>query len=165
MNFAARTARVLSLHTHPAVGGDAMISVPELDLIAGQGILQDKRYFGRKSRNGEPTKRQLTLIEREQIAEHAAALGLQSIREGLVRSNIETENIDLVPLAGRRLRIGTAVILIGKPRDPCEKMDRIAPGLKGLMDHGKQGVLAQVFESGKVRLLDEITVLAKSPAF
>ena len=136
-----------------------MISVPEFDLVAGQGIVQDKRYFGRKSRNGEPTKRQLTLIEREQIAEHAAILGLPSIREGLVRSNIETEDIDLVPLAGLRLRIGTAVILIGKPRDPCEKMDRIAPGLKALMDHGKQGVLAQVIESGKVRLLDEISVL------
>jgi MOSC domain-containing protein YiiM len=136
-----------------------MTSVPEIDLVAGQGILQDKRYFGRKSRNGEPTKRQLTLIEREQIAEHAATLGLPAIREGLVRSNIETENIDLATLAGRRVRIGTTIIVIGKPRDPCEKMDRIAPGLKDLMNHGKQGVLAQVIESGKVRLFDEITVL------
>jgi MOSC domain-containing protein YiiM len=152
-------ARVASLHIHPATAGEAMISVAEIDLIAGQGILQDKRYFGRKSRNGEPTKRQLTLIAREQIGEHAATLGLPAIHEGLVRSNIETENIDLVPLAGRRVRIGTAVVLIGNPRDPCEKMDRIAAGLRELMNHGKQGVLAQVIESGKVRVRDEITLL------
>ena len=154
-----RIGRVLSLHIHPATGGEQMIDVPEIDLVAGQGIQQDKRYFGRKSRSGEPSKRQVTLMEREQITEHAARLDLRGIPEGVVRSNIETEQIELVPLEGRRVRIGTAVILIGKPRDPCEKMDRIAQGLKDLMDHGRQGVLAQVIESGKVRIRDEITVL------
>lgn len=133
--------------------------MPELDLVAGQGILQNKRYFGRKSRNGQPTKRQVTLIEREQIAEHGAVLGLESIPPGLVRANIETGGIDLVPLCGATVRVGTAVLLIGKPRDPCHKMDLIAPGLKNLMDHGRQGVLAQVITSGKVRLQDEIVVL------
>ena len=141
-----------------------MRSVPELELVAGEGIVQDARYFGRKSRNGEPTKRQVTLIEREQIAEHCAVLGLSSIPPGVVRSNIETEGIHLGGLEGCHLRVGTAVLLIGKPRDPCPKMDQIAPGLRELMDHGKQGVLAMVVVSGTVRVGDEISLCSKPVA-
>ena len=136
-----------------------MQSFEEIELVAEKGIVQDVRYFGRKSRAGGPSKRQVTLIEREQIAEHAAVLGLKSIPPGVVRSNIETEGIELVALAGKRVRVGSAELLIGAPRDPCEKMDRIAPGLRELMDQGKQGVLAQVVRSGIVRVGDEIVVL------
>ena len=152
---------IASLHVHGTSGGDPMRTVPQLELVAGKGILQDPRYFGRKSRNGEPTKRQVTLIEREQIAEHGAVLGLSSIPPGVVRSNIETEGINLTGLQGRHLRVGTAVLLIGKPRDPCDKMDQIAPGLRQLMDHGKQGMLATVVVSGSVRVGDEISVCSK----
>ncbi len=136
-----------------------MLDLVELDLETDNGIVQDKRYFGRRSSSGMPAKRQLTLIEREQISAHANTLGLDGLAPGIVRSNIETEGIDLVPLAGKQIQIGTAVLLIGAPRDPCEKMDHIAPGLRELMDHGKQGVLAQVVRSGKIRVGDPITVL------
>ena len=140
-----------------------MVTVREFDVEGGKGIVQDVRYFGRRSREGSPSRRQVTLMDRERIEEHAAALGLAEIAEGEVRSNIETEGIELVALAGREIRIGTAVLLIGKPRDPCEKMDRIAPGLRELMDHGKQGVLAQVVVSGKIRVGDAIEVKDQSP--
>lgn len=144
--------KVVSLHIHPEKGGEQMISAQEIDLEAGMGVRQDLRYFARSA------KRQVTLIEREQIAEHAGVLGLPDFECGVVRSNIETEGIELVKLQGERVRIGTAVLMIGAPRDPCEKMDRIAPGLRDLMDHGKQGVLAQVLKSGKVRVGDSLEV-------
>jgi MOSC domain-containing protein YiiM len=35
-------------------------------------------------------------------------------------------------------------------------MDRIAPGLQALMSQGRQGVLAQVVRSGKIRVGDKI---------
>ena len=136
-----------------------MVPLPEFDLEADNGIVQDKRYFGRRSSSGEPSRRQVTLIEREQISEHATALGQDDFPPGIVRSNVETEGISLVPLSGKQVKIGAAVLLIGAPRDPCAQMDRIAPGLRERMDHGKQGVLAQVLVSGKVRLGDPITVL------
>ena len=150
---------MVSIHVHPAKSGTEMVAVAEIDVEAEMGIMQDKRYFGRRSFSGAPSKRQVTLIEREQIAEHAAALGVEDFPPGVVRSNIETEGIEWVPLAGKEVRIGTAVLRIGSPRDPCEKMDRIAPGLRELMDHGKQGVLAQVVASGKIRVGDAITVV------
>ena len=152
-------ARVVSIHVHPAKSGTEMVAVAEIDVEAEMGIVQDKRYFGRRSFSGAPSKRQVTLIEREQIAEHAAALGVDDFSPGVVRSNIETEGVELVLLAGREVQIGTAVLRIGSPRDPCEKMDRIAKGLRELMDHGKQGVLAQVVASGKIRVGDVIRVV------
>jgi len=112
--------------------------------------------------SGKPSRRQLSLIEREQIAEHAAALGLQTIAPGAVRSNIETEGIDLVSLVGNELEIGEAVILLYSPRDPCGKMDAICQGLRELMMNNRQGVMAQVVRSGRISVGDKITVRTPS---
>ena len=83
--------RVASLHLHPTESGAPLVTIESVELVAGRGIRDDSRYFGRLSREtGQPTRRQVTLIEREQIAEHAAALCLPCIPPGAVRSNIET---------------------------------------------------------------------------
>jgi MOSC domain-containing protein YiiM len=157
--------RVESIHVHPAKGGEEMIRLEEVELVAENGIAQDKRYFGRRSVLGQPGKRQVTLIEREQVAEHASALGCDPFAPGLVRSNIETSGLDLVPLQGQVIQIGnSAKLLIGEPRDPCEKMDRVKPGLRTLMENDRQGVLAQVISSGTIRAGDEIRVLGNGEA-
>src|SRR5439155_25807036 len=96
--------RVESLHLHPQVPGAPLESVTAIDLVQGKGIVDNPRYYGRISRDrGQPSKRQVTLIEREQVTEHAAKLGLQTIPPGAVRSNIETSGIDLVALVGREI--------------------------------------------------------------
>jgi MOSC domain-containing protein YiiM len=136
-----------------------MVSLPQIEVVAEKGIVDDKRYFGRRSALGQPSKRQMTLIEREQIEQHARALGASGFPPGAVRSNLETEGLELVPLKGKTLQIGTAKIRVGEPRDPCEKMDRVMPGLRALMENERQGVLAQVVGSGTIRVGDEIRVL------
>src|ERR1041385_476077 len=96
--------RVASLHLHPAKPGEPLQQVEAIEVVADKGILDEPRYFGRtNSSNGKPTRRQVSLIEREQIAEHAVALGLESIPPGAVRANIETVGIDLVALAGQQV--------------------------------------------------------------
>jgi MOSC domain-containing protein YiiM len=150
---------VASLHLHPQQGGTPLTSVDEIEVIEAKGIVGEPRYFGRANpETQEPNKRQLTLIEREQIADHAAALGLESIAPGAVRSNIETVGIDLVALVGKRVEIGEALLLIYKPRDPCAKMDAVCQGLRDRMMNNRQGVLAQVLRSGKIRVGDSICV-------
>ena len=150
--------RVASLHLHPAEPGAPLQSVEEIELVEARGILGEPRYFGRVSRDtGEPRRRQVTLIEREQIAEHAATLGLPFISPGAVRSNIETLGINLIALVGREVEIGEAVLLFYAPRDPCEKMDAVCLGLRELMKNQRQGVLAQVLRSGRVRVGDAVT--------
>src|SRR5438445_1810404 len=96
--------RVASLHLHPAAPGEPLQQVDAIEVVAGRGILGEPRYFGRiSSRAGKPTRRQVSLIEREQIVEHAGALGVETIQPGAVRANIETLGISLVELAGQRI--------------------------------------------------------------
>src|SRR3989442_1080873 len=109
-----------------------------MELLAGKGIVGNPRYFARTSGTGEPSRRQVSMIEREQIAEHASALGLKSIPPGIVRSNIETQGIDLIDLLGWEVEMGEAVVLFYDARTPCAKMDRIAPGLRKLMGDKRQ---------------------------
>jgi MOSC domain-containing protein YiiM len=150
------TGAVGSLHIHPAGAGNSMCDVKELTLVEGKGIVEDKRYFARQSRTGEPTVRQVSLIEREQICEHADQLGVASITPGMVRANIETIGVRLCDWIGGTVEIGSAVLLIKEARTPCSKMDAIAPGLRQEMENGRQGVLAQVVRPGKVRVGDPI---------
>ena len=153
----ALPGRVASLHLHPAEPGTPLHSVEVVELVAQRGIEGDTRYFGRLSRDtSQPTHRQVSLIEREQIAEHAAALGLDAIDPGVVRSNIETTGINLISLLGREVEIGSAVLFLYSPRDPCARMDAICQGLRARMMNHRQGVLAQVVRSGTIRIGDAV---------
>ncbi len=137
-----------------------MKAVEEVEAVTASGLKGDERYFGRLSREtGQPAKRQVTLMEREVISEHAAALGMQTIAPGAVRSNVETTGIELVSLIGKEVEIGEAVLFFYEHRTPCEQMDQICQGLRKLMDDRRQGVLAQVRRSGRIRVGDSIRVL------
>ena len=126
-----------------------MLPVESLQLVAKKGIAEDTRYFGK-------SRRQVTVIERERLDEHAGTLGLKSIGPGQARSNIETTGTTLRDFLGREMQIGEAVLFLYEDRTPCYKMDAVCQGLKKLMENGKQGVLAQVVKSGTVRVGDTI---------
>jgi len=157
-----QNGRVVSLHLHPKEPGALLQTVEEIELVEAKGILGEPRYFARANREtGQPNRRQLTLIEREQISEHAASLGLSSISPGAVRANIETVGINLIALIGCEVAIGEAVVSIYAPRDPCAKMDAVCQGLRELMMEKKQGVLAQILRSGRIRVGDALKPLDK----
>lgn len=158
------TGTVASLHLHPVKSGEPLRAVNSIEVVAERGILDNGRYFGRLSRStAQPSKRQVTLMEREQIAEHATALGLETISPGLVRSNIETSGVDLIALIGQEVRVGEALLFFYEARTPCEKMDRICQGLRALMDERRQGVLAQVVRGGVIRVGDAIVPSGARP--
>lgn len=154
--------RVASLHIHPPKAGDPLTEVREFNLVAEKGITEDKRYFGRVN-YGQPGKRQVSLIEREVIEQHAGALGTD-FDPGQVRSNIETTGIDLIALIGQEVQVGEAMLLFVEPRTPCHKMDALAPGLRDLMENSRQGVIARVVKGGKVRPGDAISLTTKPAA-
>jgi MOSC domain-containing protein YiiM len=148
---------VVSLHVHGEASGGGMIRQEELHLVAEKGIEEDRRYFGRvHARTGRPYRRQVSLMEQEVIAEHAVVLRLQSIPPGVVRSNIETAGLNLLEWMGKEIRIGTAVVRFYDRRTPCRRMDAICSGLRALMENGRQGVLAEVVQSGVVRVGDAL---------
>lgn len=150
MSAAESLGRVASLHVHPAKAREPFVEVEEFHLVAGKGIEEDPRYFNRGSR------RQVTLMEREEIAAHAGALGVGEFAPGAVRSNIETTGISLVQLVGQRVEVGGAVLEFYEPRTPCQQMDDLCPGLRGLMEDGHTGVLALVVRSGSIRVGDAV---------
>ena len=148
-----------SLHLHPPEPGAPLRSVEAVEVVQAKGILNEPRYFARISRTtGQPSRRQISLIGREQIAEHAAALGMPSIPAGAVRANVETAGIDLVACVGQVLQIGDAALLVFEPRMPCEKMNAICAGLRERMKNNRQGVLAEVLRSGKIRVGDAVII-------
>ena len=158
----AACGRVASLHLHPPEAGTLLRSLDSIEAVAGQGIVGEPRYFGRINRaSGKPNRRQISLIEREQIAEHAAVLGLETIAPGAARANIETLGVNLIAFVGRPIQIGEAVLFLYEPRKPCQKMDAVCNGLRALMEQNRQGVLAEVIKSGRIRVNDPIQ-LAKS---
>ena len=58
-----------------------MCSVDEFEAVEQKGIRGNPRKFGIISRDtGQPGKRQVSLMEREQISEHAATLGWRLVR-------------------------------------------------------------------------------------
>ena len=152
---------VASLHLHPEIAGEPLREVDDFQAEAGLGIVGDVRVFGRKDRLGRPSRRQVSLIAREEIARHAAAVELPGITPGAVRSNIETTGIDLISFLGCQMEVGEAVLLFYEARTPCYKMDRIAPGLQGRMSQGRQGVMAQILRSGRIRVGDRICPITR----
>jgi MOSC domain-containing protein YiiM len=158
----APSGRVASLHLHPAMPGAPLKSADAIEVVAGKGIQDEPRYFGKLSRStGQPSRRQISLIERERIGEHAVALGRPSIPPGAVRANIETLGIDLVRLINTEIQIGDAVLFLYEPRKPCEKMDAVCSGLRALMENSRQGVMAEVVRPGTIRVGDAIAVRAR----
>ena len=154
----AAVGRVASLHMHPAEPGAPLTTVNQIEVVAAKGINGESRYFGKLSRRtGQPSRRQLSLIEREQIAELAATLGLETIPPGAVRANIETTGINLVELIGKQIQIGDAILFVYEARRPCQKMDAICVGLRDLMENNRQGVMAEVIRPGTIRCKDSIS--------
>jgi MOSC domain-containing protein YiiM len=148
--------RVASLHLHPATSGEPFQNVPFCDLVSGKGIVNDSRFFGRISQSGRPSRRQVTLMEREQIFEHAKTLRLPEIPPGAVRSNVETIGINLIEHIGQEISIGETILHVYAPRDPCAKMDKVCHGLRELMLDNRQGVLAEVIQGGRISAGDSI---------
>jgi MOSC domain-containing protein YiiM len=154
--------RVASLHLHPRQGGDVLQTVAAIDVVEQKGIVGNPRKFGKLDRSGKPSKRQVSLIEREQISEHATTLGLETISPGTIRSNIETSGVNLVSLIGKEVEIGSAILFFYEARTGCAQMDAICTGLRELTKGNRLGVLAQVVRSGRIEVGDEIS-LVKEP--
>jgi len=145
---------VASVHLHPVISGNPFLTANELILVAGKGIKGNGE--GRMYDNG--SRRQVSLIGREQLSEHAKALACSIFSPGAARSNIETEGINLIEWIGCNARIGEAELYLYAPRTPCRKMNAIVNGLRDQMADGNQGVMAEVTRSGTILVGDAITL-------
>ena len=86
------------------------------------------------------------------------ALDSFGLAPGDVREQVTVRGIDVQALAdGTRLRIGSAVLAIGGPCHPCERIEELRPGLQNAMEK-KRGRFALVVQPGSFAVGDTLSV-------
>jgi MOSC domain-containing protein YiiM len=97
-------------------------------------------------------RRALLLVEKEVLD----ALGLWP---GQIKENITVSGLGLPTAEGTLLRIGAEVVLRVTGRCvPCEKMDRLRPGLRRAL-LGRRGILAITERGGTIHIGDTVWIL------
>lgn len=140
-----------------------MRSFPELKLIAGRGVEGDRYANGegylteKLASLGVTDNRHVTFFEEETLLwlfeSHGIAMTMEEHRR-----NVTTRGIDMAALAGRRFRVGEAVLL-GFATTPCKHIEemvgrRIVPLLMR-----SPGLNARILEPGTIRVGDPIVAL------
>lgn len=103
-------------------------------------------------RHAKPnSRRQVLMIEEETLEK----LGLEP---GEVREQVTVRDLQLDQLVfGARLRIGTALLEVAGPCQPCERMNEIRAGLKDTLV-GRRGRFVRVVQSGSFAVGDPLIV-------
>ena len=166
-------AQVIAVHRSP-LHGFSKTSHPFIDLVAGQGVLDDThagvtvQHRSRVAKDPtQPNLRQVHLIHQE-LFEEVAALGLP-VQPGQMGENITTTGLDVLALSeGTLLHIGAqAVVQVTGLRNPCAQIEAFRPGLlAAVLDRTAEGALVRkagimgiVKASGRVQPGDPITLI------
>jgi len=128
---------------------EALESVSEANVTLEDGLVGD-HYSGRNKR------RQVTLIQAEHLQGVAHMLGRELVDPQLTRRNIVVSGINLLAFKNRRFRIGTAILEMTGPCEPCSRMEEnLGPGGYNAM-RGHGGITARVVRGGTVQVGDEV---------
>lgn len=156
MDGPIRPGRVTWIGARPARHAP-LIALASIEITREAGLPGD-HYSGRPNADGKGGKRQVTLIQDEDLAAIASYLGRPVTPEDL-RRNLVVSGINLRALKDRRFRIGHAVLEATGDCHPCSRMEEILGpgGYNAVRGHG--GITARVVESGAVLLGDAVTAL------
>jgi MOSC domain-containing protein YiiM len=143
-----------------------MDSHQSIELIAGVGIAGDRYATGKGFYTGmSQWDAHVTLIQQEPFALLAAEHGV-TLDPIELRRNLVTRGIDLLPLIGRRFRIGDQVILRArKPWPPCAHIVKLSGRTEIFQYLARQtGIGADVLVGGTVHVGDPIVIEEAEPA-
>ncbi len=132
--------------------GYLRVSLTEANLIEGYGIEGDRK-------GGSP-KRQLNVMDDLTLAE------LQTdgypTEPGALGENIILSGIDLRKLPnGTQLQLGNeAVIVLGKPREPCEQLTPLDERMPESVEN-RVGIMCRVIKYGRVRVGDMVQMISE----
>ena len=131
-----------------------MEDVYSVSTIAGKGIVGD-RYFNEDNDKNH----QITLIESENIVFYNK-ISDQKISYIDFRRNIVTRGIELNPLIGKELQIGSTKIKVHKLCEPClELQNKLQQTnfVKNLTHRG--GLRCEILTSGLITVNDDILII------
>lgn len=120
-----------------------------VEFCPDRGLVGD-RYSGRSR------KRQVTMINWEDLAAIGGFVGEGPIEPALLRRNVVVSGVNLNAFSGRRVRVGDAIIEFTGRCHPCSRMEEVlGPGGYNAM-RGRGGWNARVIVGGKVAVGDAV---------
>ena len=149
----AGAGTVAGIWTAPAAGAPC-VAHERLRTVGG-GLEGDRYALGAGTFSADRRGGQAITLVAAEALEQAQANGA-AIDAATCRRNIVTRGIELEPLIGHRLRIGSAVLVATRLAEPCAHLQRLtAPGvLRGMVHLG--GIRADVVEDGELAVGDAI---------
>ena len=129
---------------------EPMRRVPSVEAIPGRGLAGDRYALGGGTWARYPgLEKQVTLIDREEVAAVAAETGSELV-PGDTRRNLVTTGIDLPSLVGRWFTVGDVLLFGMKRCPPCTHLERLTGVrlVKAMVHRG--GINAAVFAGGRV---------------
>ncbi len=127
-----------------------MRRVPAGRLVAGAGLDGDRYALGGGTWARYPDlEKQLTLIDRDDVAAVAAEVGVE-LSPGDTRRNLVTAGVDLPALVGRWFAVGDALLFGMKRCPPCTHLERLTGArlVKAMVHRG--GINAAVFAGAEI---------------
>ena len=121
--------------------------------LAGIGLADD-----RLGRRGEPelSTRQVTLIQAEHLAVIARLARVDHVDPAALRRNLVVSGINLLALKNAKLKVGSALLELVGPCQPCSRMEEaIGPGGYAAM-RGHGGMTARVLVGGAINVGDAV---------
>jgi MOSC domain-containing protein YiiM len=158
------TARGSVLSIHIALAGSApVVSVSEIQAIAGKGLEGDRYYLKTGTYSKTPgSGREVTLIEIEAIEGLRREYEI-AIDAAQARRNIVTRGVGLNHLIDKEFAVGEVVLRGTRLCDPCAHLAKLTvKGVRrGLIHRG--GLRADVVRGGIIRVGDVIGAESEAP--
>jgi MOSC domain-containing protein YiiM len=121
--------------------------------LAGIGLADDR--LGHRGES-ELSTRQVTLIQAEHLPVIAGLARVDPIDPIGLRRNLVVSGINLLALKNAKLKVGTALLEIVGPCQPCSRMEEtIGPGGYAAM-RGHGGMTARVLVGGAINVGDVV---------
>jgi len=120
--------------------------------LAGVGLADDR--LGQ--RGGTVSSRQVTLIQAEHLPVIARLAHVDQVDPVALRRNLVVSGINLIALKNAKLSVGSAVLQVVGPCQPCSRMEEaIGPGGYAAM-RGHGGMTARVLVGGPINVGDVV---------
>ena len=144
-------SKVLKLGITPKFG-EKIISVQNVELVQGRGILKDRHFSENKNK-----REQISLIESENIDYYNNKSNTQ-IPYINFRRNVITKGIKLNELVGKKITIGSIELFAHDLCRPCKHLQETL-GFNDIIKEFllKGGLRCEIINSGKISVGDKIT--------
>jgi MOSC domain-containing protein YiiM len=157
-----QSGTVVSIFFAPTAAAP-MISVPEIQAIAGKGLDGDRYFYKSGTYSKTPgSGREVTLIEVEALEALSRDYRIK-VGGGDARRNIVTRDVALNHFVERDFTIGAVLLRGTRLCEPCRHLEKLSVKgtMRGLIHRG--GLRAVIVSGGMIRVGDAVAAIQSLP--